>query len=487
MDKLLEQSTALNLLLEALEEEQYDKQAHALVSKLNKISPQDLAAAKNELDTLSPSTHTVLYLHILLAGIDVSAASGKAVPRQLPAAVLPEGSLWPYIVQLLLECDQIQIRYCGTQFLKVVDCVALGAEQTLNYVPAIQLIHHVILRLDETSSTLTSTHRTFIRLCLLAQAYAEALDILDRPIYHIPTQQNDFQGSKEMCSSSQPTWKYLSPTTGLTHPISSRTYMEYYLLGGMCYMAMRRYRDALFFLEVVLSTPTLQNVASSIMIEAYKKWLLVGLLLDGVAPTAPKNASQTAMRHIRAIAKPYECVADAFKTNNIDRLRAEIEAGNAFWQEDGNYGLMVELFQSFRKFSILRMGKTFDALSVAEVAGRTSPSPSNVDETKAYLEGLIVSGELGAVIMGTDKGEVLRFLPASQKSEAQVETVLASQTRELGAFLAHIQNTEHRMEVSKEYIDFLKKLKKMKDEDKKNGTTNGARADDVDEDMMEEY
>ncbi|KIV82467.1 hypothetical protein PV11_04577 [Exophiala sideris] len=492
MERILEESASVDPNLLTGDEEQYDKLANALVAKLSKISSQDLASARNDLEALPPSVHTILYLHILLASIDSSIASGKAAPRQLPAAVLPEGSLWPHIVQLLLEFDTIQARYCGTQLLRLIDCVAVGAEQTANFIPAIQLLHHVLLRLDSTSSTLTSTHRTFIRLCLLAQAYAEAVDILDRPIYHISTSQHDASGIPELCSSSQPVWAYLSPLTGLSQPISSRMYMEYYLLGGMCYMAARRYRDAFFFLEVVLSSPTVQNVASSVMVEAYKKWLLVGLLLNGTPPTVPKVASQTAIRHIRAIAKPYECVADVFKANNISRLRAEIEVGNGIWQEDGNYGLMVEVFQSFRKFAILKLRKTFAALPLSGVAQRTSPDSSSVSETKTYVEALIATGDINAVITTSDDGsnEMLRFLPAptAQKSETQIEAVLRSQTGELRSLLSHVQDTEYRMGISREYIDYLKKLKKMKEDEKKNAT-NGARnatADDVDEDMMEE-
>ena len=490
MEKILEESASIDPALLTDDEEQYDKLANALVARLSKIPSQDLASARNDLEALPPSVHTILYLHILLASIESSIATGKAAPRQLPAAVLPEGSLWPHIIQLLLEFDTIQARYCGTQLLRLIDCIAVGAEQTLNYVPAIQLLHHVILRLDSTSSILTSTHRTFLRLCLLAQAYTEAVDILDRPIYHIPTSQHDASDIPELCSSSQPVWVYLSPVTGLTQPITSRTYMEYYLLGGMCYMAARRYRDAFFFLEVVLSAPTVQNVASSVMVEAYKKWLLAGLLLNGTPPTVPKVASQTAIRHIRAIAKPYECVADVFKANNIARLRAEIEVGNGIWQEDGNYGLMVEVFQSFRKFALLKLGKTFAALPLSEVARRTSSDVSNVGETKAYLEALIAAGDINAVITASNDIEMLRFLPSSttQTTEAQMETVLGSQTRELRLLLSHVQDTEYRMGISREYIDYLKKLKKMKEDEKKNAT-NGARnatADDVDEDMMEE-
>lgn len=446
------------------------------------------------MQAISPSSHTIVYLYTLLATIEVSAASGKAVPRQLPPTVLPEGSFWPYIVQTLLEFDPIQARYCGTQLMRVVDCVAMGAEQTANYVPAIQLLHGVIYRLDKTASTLTSTHRTFIRLCLLSQAYAEAASLLDDPIHHIPALQSESRGTKYVCSPSGQSWTFASPPTGLTQQITSRTYLEYYLMGGMCYMALRRYQDAMFFFEVVLTAPTIQNVASSIMIEAYKKWLLVGLVLNGATPAIPRSAGQAAIKHVRAVAKPYECVAEAFKGSDIERLRAEIEAGNSVWQEDQNYGLMVEVYEAFRKFSVLRLGKTFAALSVAEIAKRTSPDPTNLNETQVYLEGLIANGALNAVIAQANgsQGQILRFLPtsASLKSEAQVKVALASQTRELEDLLRHVQDSEHRIELSREYIDWLKKLKKMKDEEKKTGGARNGRSaavDDVDEDVMEEF
>lgn len=265
-------------------------------------------------------------------------------------------------------------------------------------------------------------------------------------------------------------------------------------MGAMCYMALRRYKEAMFFLEVVLTAPTAQNVASSIMVDAYKKWLLVGLVVNGVAPPVPKSVSQTAMKNIRAVAKPYECVADAFKGSSIGQLRAEIEVGNAIWQEEGNYGLMVEVYEAFRKFAVLRLGKTFAALSLDEIAKRTSPDPNSLEETRSYLEGLIANGELSALITDSEssRSPILRFLPASAsgKSEIQVETALASQTQELQMLLKHIQDTEHRMETSREYIDWLKKLKKMRDEEEKNGGSGNGRTatvDDVDEDMMEEY
>ena len=371
--------------------------------------------------------------------------------------------------------------------------MAHGAEQTTNYVPAIQLLHHVILRLDSTSSVLTSTHRSFVRLCLLSQAYAEAAQILDRPIYHIPPSQIDSRINKYLCSSTDQRYLFASPVIGLSQHITSRTYLEYYLLGGMCYMGLRRYKDAIFFFEVVLTAPAVQNAASAIMVEAYKKWLMVGLLVRGTSTGIPKHVSPNAIKHVRALAKAYECVSDAFKSGNIDQLRAEIEAGNVIWQDDGNYGLMVEVYQAFRKFAVLRLGRTFTALSIAEVARRTSPDARDLEETRRYLGSLIETGDLRAVITDGSRGnQSLRFMASakSTKSETEIESVLAAHTQELQVLLQQVHNTENRLEVAKEYIDYLKKLKKIKDEDKKNGGPSGGRSaavDDVDEDMMEEF
>ncbi|OAP65465.1 hypothetical protein AYL99_01437 [Fonsecaea erecta] len=490
MDKLLAESTALASIPLSREEDQYDKTAKTLVNKLGKLSPNEITPAKEDLDAIPPSDHTILYTYMLVAGIEVSAASGKVAPRQLPSTVLPEGALWPYIAQLLLEFDPVQARYCGAQFLRIVDCVAMGAEQTSNYVPAIQLLYHVILRLDATSSCLTSTHRTFLRLCLLSQAYAEAARILDHPIYHIPSLRQDLRSNRCLCSNSDQPWSFLSPVTGLSQPITSRTYLEYYLMGGMCYMALGRYKDAMFFLEVVFTAPAVQNVASLLMVDAYKKWLFLGLLLTGASRPIPRSANQNAIKHIRALARPYEAVTEAFKGRDVEKLRTEIEAGNLVWQDDGNYGLAIEVFQAFRKFAVQRLSRTFAALSIAEVATRTSPDPSDLAETKAYVDMLIQNGELSAAITESANGDqTLRFLPttAATRPEAQFQSALAAQTLELQAILRHVHDTEHRLEVSKEYIDYLKKLKKIREEKQEGKVTGRGTVDeDIDEDMMEE-
>ena len=59
-----------------------------------------------------------------------------------------------------------------------------------------------------------------------------------------------------------------------------RDHLEYFLYGAMLYMGLKMWERALLFLEIVIMAPT-NNIASMIMVEAYKKWVLVGLLCTG--------------------------------------------------------------------------------------------------------------------------------------------------------------------------------------------------------------
>ncbi len=442
---------------------------------------------------LLPSVNTIPYLFILNALIDSSVASGKATSRSLPQSVLPEGALWPYISAVLNDFDPIQVRYAGAEFSKVVDVVINGADTSGVYTPAIVLLYNVIIRLDPTSSTLTSIHYHFVRLCLLARAYNEAGNILDRPIYHIPAHIDKATAARSyqyLCTAESSS-AYLTPSTGLTEKFSHKSYLEYYLYAGMAYIAQRRWESALAALEVVLAAPTSQT-ASMIMVEAYKKFVIVGLLHDGRIPKVPKTANGGAIKSVKAIAKPYDCLVDAFKSRDPVRFQGEVAEGQSVWAQDLNAGLVLLLTDAFRKFAVVRLGRTFTALSIAEVAKRTSLIPSDLNETATYIASLIANGDLDADLTIPSGGDpsslpILRFLPtkSSLKSEAQVQQELAVHTAELKLILKHIQDNDHRLEITKEYIEMLKKLKKQREQSRSSGAE-GAAFEDVDEDMMED-
>ena len=59
-----------------------------------------------------------------------------------------------------------------------------------------------------------------------------------------------------------------------------RDHLMYFLYGAMLYLGVKNWERALLLLEIVIMSPT-QHTASMIQVEAYRKWVLVGLLLEG--------------------------------------------------------------------------------------------------------------------------------------------------------------------------------------------------------------
>lgn len=144
----------------------------------------------------------------------------------------------------------------------------------------------VILRLDPSSSTLTTLHLSFVFLCLRLRLYRDALAILDLNIYNVPPppERRPTGGFSILSDSSA---SYLTPGTGLTSDITLRQYLEYFLNAAIVHIALRRWSKALRFLEIVLVTPS-TGTASMIQAEAYKKYILIGLLVKGRVSQSPR-------------------------------------------------------------------------------------------------------------------------------------------------------------------------------------------------------
>lgn len=392
----------------------------------------------------------------------------------------------------LVSFDPIQARYAGSCLNEIVNAVAHGAEQSQNYIPAIQLLNTAILRLDPTSSTFTSTHHLYVRLCLQAGAFADSMSIVERPIYHIPggmDKQAEARSYKYRCSVQEASASWLTPSSGLTQKITSRMFLDYNFMCALCYMALGQYSRAIPLLEVILIAPTANAVTSFIAVEAYKKWVLLSLLVLGFVPEYPRPVYQATARAVRSLAKPYECLAEAFKHRDSSRLLAEAKEGQALWQEDNNMGLVFEVVQAHRKYSVLKMAKLFTSIPVSQLEAYL-PADENDMPLQAYLQNLISSGDLRATMTSSPDGadQVLRFLPegSSSRSEAEIEQHLSNRSQQLQALIKHVGEAEHRLEISKEYVDMLKKLKKNRDDDnnKGPGSKPSAPLDEMDEDMM---
>ncbi|KAF9694984.1 hypothetical protein EKO04_006739 [Ascochyta lentis] len=448
--------------------QKYDQAARQFVIQLNNIpasqwlkgadTPQDV------LEVLNPAVNSIAYAFALRHRI--AAAVDKKPP---PDSVQPGGALWNKTVLFLETFDAVQIRYAGQEWKKVVDYVEPLARNAASPGLAIAPIRSAMVRLDPTTGTFTSTHLDLIRLCLETRSYAAAEPILDNYIHSLPSQipavvREGFEYSVP-CADVARSGEYINRNSGHAGRVGITDVQEYYVLGAMAYLGLRQFTKAQHFLEHVLVMPS-ANVANGLMLEAYKKWVLLSCLVSGEAKNMPRSANATAIKQVRSASKAYEAVAEAYtQLSNMSKLKAQIHAGAQTWAEDGNTGLVQAVLDSQMRAYVLRLSRTFSAMPVSHLARNVGGS---ADETAQYLEGLIKEGYLNARLEQTDKAEagiVLRFyLDPTQgplaKSEKQQQQALFAQTQRTKALAEQVKDADYRLTLSKEFIENVKRQQK---------------------------
>lgn len=154
------------------------------------------------------------------------------------------------------------------------------------------------------------------------------------------------------------------------------------------------------------------------------------------------------------------------------------------------------MVKAFRQFSVLQLGKTFAALTVADVTRRTSPNPNDYADTGDYVIHLISTGVLNATISQPSNDPaswILRFTDSASgplsRTEEQQHQHLEKQTQKIISLINHIREVDRKLSLNKDYIAEAKKAKKARLNDVEGGMdespwmTHGD-AYDHDEDMM---
>lgn len=118
-------------------------------------------------------------------------------------------------------------------------------------------------------------------------------------------------------------------------------------------------------------------------------------------------------------------------------------------------------------FSVLRLEKTFAALTIADIARKTSPDPNDYTETGQYIVYLVSAGKLNATISEPSENPaswIVRFSDPTSgplaRSEEQQYDALVKQTRKVKVLIDHIRETDRKLSLTKDYIADAKKKKK---------------------------
>ncbi|BFF97415.1 COP9 signalosome complex subunit 3 [Drosophila madeirensis] len=328
----------------------------------------------NVLETLDVQQHTLGVLYVLLAKLH-SAATANPEPVQ--------------IIQLMRDFVQRnnveQLRFAICAFYETCHLFTDYLVQKNLSILGIKIMARAVDQIRQMDTQLTPIHADLCLLSLKAKNFNLVLAYLDTDITDIST-------AAAECKTQQ---QQQSQHTDANN--DAKYFLLFYYYGGMIYTAVKNYDRALYFFEVCITTPAM--AMSHIMLEAYKKFLMVSLIVEGNIAFIPKN-TQVIGRFMKPMASHYHDLVNVYANSSSEELRILILKYSEAFTRDSNMGLAKQVATSLYKRNIKRLTKTFLTLSLSDVASRVQLS--GAAEAERYILNMIKSGEIYASINQKD-------------------------------------------------------------------------------------
>lgn len=330
----------------------------------------------NVLETLDIQQHSLGVMYVLLAKFSnaLNAQNSTTDPAQLI-------KLFKDFITL---CNGEQVRFASHSYYELCHFFTTYILRQPSCIHGIKILAHAVDKIRLFDSQLTAVHADLCLLSLQAKCFKTALKFLDIDITSIATDGSSNRGS------------FLATLQDSNHDV--KYFLLYYYYGGMIYTAVKNYERALYFFEVAVSTPAM--AMSHIMLESYKKFILVSLILHGKILTIPKYSSQVVSRFMKPLSQAYHDLATAYVSSSSEDLRTVVIKYSEVFIRDVNMGLVKQVQSSLYKKNIQRLTKTFLTLSLPDVASRVQLATAA--EAEKYILHMIKAGEIYATINQKD-------------------------------------------------------------------------------------
>lgn len=416
--KTLSSQRSLSELCEYL-----DKQKSVLTGNIGQL--------ETVYESLDPSQHTLACLAVISARLQGDNVENWDV-------------MLNRIDTLISESNQDQIRFSPAVFAEM--CHILSSELVKHNIPirGIALVSRIMEKLQSSPGNLTSVHSDLAKLCLKSRCFGPVLPVLDQDIVMINKEGDMFDAIYVLL---------------------------YYYYGGCIYLAIKENEKALYYFEVAVTCPT--AAVSHIMLEAFKKYILVGLLVHGDKPkdavALPKFTSPIVSKYLKQLCHAYTEVETAYHQNSPDGLRNVLTKYREVFETDNNLGLVRQVIEAQTRTNIKRLTKTFVTLSLSDVASRVGlESPARAE---SEIVEMIRSGSIHATISQQDGMVRFDLNPESYCSPDMLKMVEESVTKAINLD-KQVEKLTEKLMLSKVYI---RKMAGAKDEDEERlSSTNSA-------------
>ncbi|EES13281.1 hypothetical protein BDA96_07G023800 [Sorghum bicolor] len=353
---------------------------------------------------LSPETHSLGYLYLL----EACATSGSNLSD------FGGGDFLVTIAGFLTACSADQIRLAPDKFLNVCRVLKDQVMQLNMPIRGIAPLRAAVRKIQSSPEQLTPLHADYLLLCLLAKQYKAGLSVLEDDIFEV----------------DQPKDLFL-----------------YCYYGGMIYIGLKKFPKALELLHNAVTAP--MSMLNAIAIEAYKKYVLVSLIVNGQVPSFPKYTSVSGQRSMKIHAQIYVELSTSYSNGRYTDLEIFVQANSATFQSDNNLGLVKQVLSSMYKRNIQRLTQTYLTLSLEDIA--RSVQLETPRDAEMHVLRMIEDGEIHATINQKDGMVSFHEDPEQYKSVEMVEHIDSSIQR-LTALSKKLASIDENMSCDPAYL-----------------------------------
>ncbi|GJE86770.1 hypothetical protein PsYK624_028520 [Phanerochaete sordida] len=361
-----------------------------------------LGSGQDPLEILSPEANTLGYLYILAAKLNVNGAPPQA----------------EHVESFCKRFTPEHARLAPDRITALANGIVKASGDNVKH--ALGPLRDIVVRYPPNSTYLTNVHAIFLRACITARHFAVALPVLATPILNIDSSISELHYNDNLV---------------------------YHYAGGVVLAALKRWREAEEFFEIVVTSPA--QTPAAIQYEALKKLTLVQLVLYGKPIQPPKYANNQLIRMIKN--SPYNTLGKAYP-QTVATLTAIIQKDVEVFRADQNFGLVQQVIDRAPRWLIKRLTLTYITLGLADIGREVG---LEAEEARAVVMSMIEVGEINASI--SVDGNVTFADSTPQFTKADVDAALARAQDQAKL----LRDVERALNSSKEY---LQKALKHKDE-----------------------
>ncbi|CAF0720265.1 unnamed protein product [Rotaria sordida] len=336
---------------------------------------------------------------------------------------IPDFDLFLTQVDTFIQtCSAEQVHYLPQYLCEICHAITERLRKENRARVGIPILYRAIELLRRELGQLLSIHSDLYQLCLLCQWFEPALTYLDIDIIDINRENGKFD---------------------VKHLLLA------YYYGGMIYACIKQFDRAANFFENVITVPA--TATSAIVIEAYKKYVLVKLISGSISNTQlPTYTSRTVQQAVKSLCgAQYTELFNIFNNGTLIQFDEFVNHHREQYARDRNLGLIKQTRNAFICNSIQQLTKTFLTVSLKDLANRLQLQSTN--EAEKYLIDMIENGQIFASINKKD-GMVI-FHGSPEKFDANNMLLkLQDETEKRMLAEKQLRELERQISLSKTYI-----------------------------------